>query len=95
MLALLPHLPVLPPSPVCSPADGIQASTSEVKFQVSLSLERGWVGQGETGFFWLSWNTICRPGWPLTDSFCLLSAGTKGLHTAPGLCHCLLTLIFN
>lgn len=49
MLGLLPRLPVLPPSPVGSPADGIQASTSEVKFQVSLSLGGGW-GKVRRGF---------------------------------------------
>jgi hypothetical protein len=36
---------------------------------------------------WLSWNSLCRPGWPQTQKptclclcLCLLSAGIKGLR---------------
>jgi hypothetical protein len=32
---------------------------------------------------WLSWNSLCRPGWPWTQKFaclCLPSAGIKGMH---------------
>jgi hypothetical protein len=32
---------------------------------------------------WLSWNSLCRPGWPWTQKsacLCLPSAGIKGLH---------------
>ena len=38
------------------------------------------------GFFvypWLSWNSLCRPGWPRTQKsacLCLPSAGIKGVH---------------
>jgi hypothetical protein len=34
-------------------------------------------------FFWLSWNSLCRPGWPRTQKspcLCLLSAGIKGVR---------------
>jgi hypothetical protein len=41
----------------------------------------------ETGFLCitlaLSWNSLCRPGWPRTQKsacLCLLSAGIKGVH---------------
>jgi hypothetical protein len=33
-------------------------------------------------FLWLSWNSLCRPGWPRTQKFtclCLPSAGIKGM----------------
>jgi hypothetical protein len=39
----------------------------------------------ETGFLcvaWLSWNSLCRPGWPRTQKsacLCLPSAGIKGV----------------
>jgi hypothetical protein len=36
---------------------------------------------------WLSWNSLCRPGWPRTQKstcLCLPSAGIKGVHH-----HCL------
>ena len=32
---------------------------------------------------WLSWNSLCRPGWPWTQKsacLCLPSAGIKGVH---------------
>jgi hypothetical protein len=32
---------------------------------------------------WMSWNSLCRPGCPLTQKsscLCLLSAGIKGMH---------------
>jgi hypothetical protein len=32
---------------------------------------------------WLSWNSLCRPGWPWTQKsacLCLRSAGIKGVH---------------
>lgn len=32
---------------------------------------------------WLAWNSLCRPGWPWSQSsacFCLLGAGAKGFH---------------
>jgi hypothetical protein len=32
---------------------------------------------------WLSWNSLCRPGWPRTQKsacLCLPSAGIKGVH---------------
>jgi hypothetical protein len=36
---------------------------------------------------WLSWNSLCRPGWPRTQRFtclCLPSAGIKGMcHHCP------------
>jgi hypothetical protein len=37
---------------------------------------------------WLSWNSLCRPGWPRTQKFaclCLSSAGIKGVrhHARP------------
>jgi hypothetical protein len=44
----------------------------------------------ETGFLfvaWLSWNSLCRPGWPQTQKstcLCLPSAGIKGVsHHCP------------
>ena len=45
----------------------------------------GWFlvfGFFETGFLWLSWNSLCRPGWPRTQKsacLCLPSAGIKGM----------------
>jgi hypothetical protein len=46
----------------------------------------------ETGFLcvysWLSWNSLCRPGWPRTQKsacLCLPSAGIKSVcHHCPG-----------
>jgi hypothetical protein len=48
-----------------------------------------WFGFSRQGFSvqpWLSWNSLCRPGWPRTQKstcLCLPSAGIKGvcLHT--------------
>jgi hypothetical protein len=42
--------------------------------------------QGFSVYPWLSWNSLCRPGWPPTQKFaclCLPSAGIKGVchHT--------------
>jgi hypothetical protein len=43
-------------------------------------------GFSRQGFFvepWLSWNSLCRPGWPRTQKsacLCLPSAGIKGVH---------------
>lgn len=43
----------------------------------------------KTGFLWLSWNSLCRPGCPWTQRFtclCLLNAGLKvdaALNTPP------------
>ena len=37
---------------------------------------------------WLSFNSLCRPGWPRTQRspcHCLLSAGIKGVHCQAGL----------
>jgi hypothetical protein len=51
----------------------------------------------ETGFLrvsWLSWNSLCRPGWPWTQkSTCLWlpSAGIKGMHHHCLVLVCLLT----
>jgi hypothetical protein len=44
----------------------------------------GFSGQGFSVWPWLSWNSLCRPGWPRTQKFtclCLLSAsaGIKGV----------------
>ena len=42
---------------------------------------------------WLSWNSLCRPGWPRTQEsscLCLPSAGIKGMCH-----HCLARLTFN
>jgi hypothetical protein len=42
---------------------------------------------------WLSWNSLCRPGWPRTQKFaclCLPSAGIKGVRHH----HQLITLVF-
>jgi hypothetical protein len=36
---------------------------------------------------WLSWNSLCRPGWPRTQTsacLCLPNAGIKGVLTTPG-----------
>jgi hypothetical protein len=36
----------------------------------------------ETGFLWLSWNSLCRPGWPGTQKsscLCLPTARIKGM----------------
>ena len=36
---------------------------------------------------WLFWNSLCRPGWPITQKFaclCLPSAGIKGFTIMPG-----------
>ena len=48
----------------------------------------------ETGFLyvytWLSWNSLCRPGWPRTQKIsclCLPSTGIKGMGH-----YCLTTL---
>ena len=62
----------------------------------------------ETGFFceaWLSWNSVCRPGWPRTQRsacLCLPSAGIKGMrhHARLGIdffkeCFLLLLLLFG
>jgi hypothetical protein len=39
--------------------------------------------QGFSVLPWLSWNSLCRPGWPGTQRsacLCLLSPGIKGVH---------------
>ena len=39
--------------------------------------------QGFSVYPWLSWNSLCRPGWPRTQKFaclCLPSAGIKGVR---------------
>jgi hypothetical protein len=39
--------------------------------------------QGFSVYPWLSWNSLCRPGWPQTQKsvcFCLPSAGIKGVR---------------
>jgi hypothetical protein len=39
--------------------------------------------QGFSVYPWLSWNSLCRPGWPRTQKspcLCLPSAGTKGVR---------------
>jgi hypothetical protein len=45
--------------------------------------------QGFSVKHWLSWNSVCRPGWPQTQKsacLCLLSAGIKGVcHHCPSL----------
>jgi hypothetical protein len=47
--------------------------------------------QGFSVFPWLSWNSLCRPGWPWTQKsacLCLPSAGIKGVHHhCPAGCH--------
>jgi hypothetical protein len=48
---------------------------------------------------WLSWNSLCRPGWPPTQKsacLCLPNAGIKGVrHHRPALCFlCMLRLLF-
>jgi hypothetical protein len=48
---------------------------------------------------WLSWNSLCRPGWPQTQKstcLCLPSAGIKGVHHHAQLqCHSLWTVHFD
>jgi hypothetical protein len=49
----------------------------------------GWIfsRQGFSVKPWLSWNSLCRPGWPPTQKsacLCLPSAGVKHVHH-----HCL------
>jgi hypothetical protein len=45
--------------------------------------------QGFSVYRWLSWNSLCRPGWPRTQKstcLCLLSAGIKGVcHHVPAI----------
>jgi hypothetical protein len=52
-------------------------------YSLSLSLF-GFLRQGSSVSPWLSWNSLCRPGWPWTQKstcLCLLSAGIKrGRH---------------
>jgi hypothetical protein len=47
----------------------------------------GFSRQGFSVYPWLSWNSLCRPGWLLTQKstcLCLPSAGIKGVrHHAP------------
>jgi hypothetical protein len=43
----------------------------------------GFLRQGFSVYLWLSWNSLCRPGWPRTQKsscLCLPSAGIKGVH---------------
>jgi hypothetical protein len=43
----------------------------------------GFLRQGFSVLPWLSWNSLCRPGWPQTQKstcLCLPSAGIKGVH---------------
>jgi hypothetical protein len=43
----------------------------------------GFLRQGFSVWPWLSWNSLCRPGWPPTQKsacLCLRSAGIKGVH---------------
>jgi hypothetical protein len=46
-----------------------------------------WFFETEFLCVWLSWNSLCRPGWPRTKKYAFLchpSAGIKGMHH-----HCL------
>ena len=54
---------------------------------------------GFTVWPWLSWNLLCRPGWPWTQKsscLCLPSAGIKGVrhHAWLFLCFCFLFFVF-
>jgi hypothetical protein len=43
----------------------------------------GFSRQGFSVYTWLSWNSLCRPGWPRTQKsthLCLPSTGIKGVH---------------
>jgi hypothetical protein len=43
--------------------------------------------QGFSVYPWLSWNSLCRPGWPRTQKsvcLCLPSAGIKGMRHRAG-----------
>jgi hypothetical protein len=43
----------------------------------------GFLRQGFSVYPWLSWNSLCRPGWPRTQKsacLCLPSAGIKGMR---------------
>jgi hypothetical protein len=44
----------------------------------------GFLRQGFSVYLWLSWNSLCRPGWPRTQKstcLCLPSAGIKACAT--------------
>jgi hypothetical protein len=49
----------------------------------------GFLRQGFSVYPWLSWNSLCRPGWPRTQKsacLCLPSAGIKGMrHHCPAI----------
>jgi hypothetical protein len=55
--------------------------------------------QGFSVYPWLSWNSLCRPGWPQTQKsacLCLPSAGIKGVcHHAPHGFFCLFVCFFE
>ena len=43
----------------------------------------GFLRRGFSVQLWLSWNSLCRPGWPQTQKsscLCLPNAGIKGVH---------------
>jgi hypothetical protein len=43
----------------------------------------GFLRQGFSVYPWLSWNSLCGPGWPQTQKsacLCLPSSGIKGVH---------------
>jgi hypothetical protein len=49
----------------------------------------GFLRQDFSVYPWLSWNSLCRPGWPRTQKssfLCLPSAGIKGMHHHARLC---------
>lgn len=40
--------------------------------------------QGSSVCLWLSWSSLCSPGWALATCLYLLSAGIKGVSPPPG-----------
>ena len=63
----------------CTYACGDHRSTSDVFLSFSFFF---FPRQGFSVLPWLSWNSLCRPGWPRTQKsmcLCLPSAGIKGV----------------
>jgi hypothetical protein len=60
---------------------GEEGEHFELSFFLSFSFF-GFLRQGFSVWPWLSWNSLCRPGWPRTQKsacLCLPSAGIKGV----------------
>ena len=67
---------------ICLPSVGLKAGISATTAQQDRFFFSLLVFQDRVSLqLWrLSWNSLCRPGWPRTDCLCLPNSGIKGMH---------------